>query len=130
LQNFHSLSFRSRPFAGNFGLVIPDDFAHSSGAAADAATFLPYQVIFLDGLNGLSSNSLRSLVVSVQPNSQPQTFFGMIYTQNPSQSGDDLSAYHGLTLPEPTATMKKTASGVYLKGGDAITYTLLLINAT
>jgi hypothetical protein len=84
----------------------------------------PGQVIFLNGLNGLASNSLRSLVVALQPGSPEQTFFGMVYTLNPSQGGDDLSAYHGLTLPKPSATMKKTASGVYLKGGDAITYTL------
>jgi len=87
----------------------------------------PNQFTLLDNLNGLSSNSLRSLVVSEGSNSsQPQTFFGMVYTQNSSQSGDDLSAYPGIPVgaTAPVATIGKSVSSIYLRAGDPVTYTL------
>lgn len=54
-----------------------------------------------------------------------QPFFVMVSTPGQGQqSGDYLSAYRGVSLPEPSATMKKTVSEVYLQGGDTVTYTL------
>lgn len=53
-----------------------------------------------------------------------QPFFVIASTQGQGMSGDLLSTYGGIPVPEVAATIEKSMSSLYLKAGDPLTYTL------